>query len=59
MLDSEDQDSDLFNFKEFEAILKSKLQKAGFKPPIIRREKVLEETDFVMVMDPENLSYGC
>lgn len=49
----------MFNFKEFEAILKSKLQKAGFKPPIIRRERVTEEPDFVMIMEQEDLSHGC
>jgi hypothetical protein len=38
----------LFNFKEFEILLKSKLAKAGFKPPIIRRERVSEETNFSM-----------
>jgi|LauGreDrversion4_2_1035121.scaffolds.fasta_scaffold03645_9 hypothetical protein len=33
----------MFNFKEFENLLKSTLLKAGFKPPIIRRERVMEE----------------
>jgi hypothetical protein len=39
-------------------ILKSKLQKAGFKPPIIRRERVLEEPDFIMRMQEDELSIG-
>ena len=38
--------------------MKSKLQKAGFKPPIIRRERVTEEPDFVMMMEDNELSYG-
>jgi hypothetical protein len=47
----EDEDeTDMFNFKEFEQLLRSKLQKAGFRPPIIRRERVCEETDFMMKM---------
>lgn len=33
-LDNYKDETELFNFKEFEIILKSKLQKAGFKPPI-------------------------
>jgi hypothetical protein len=48
----------MFNFKEFEAILKSKLQKAGFKPPIIRRDRVTEEDEFAMLMEEEDMSHG-
>jgi len=30
--------------------------KAGFKPPIKLRERVMEEEDFVMMMDPAQFS---
>ena len=32
--------------------------KAGFKPPIMKRERVMEEEDFVMMMDPTQLSFA-
>lgn len=48
----------MFNFKEFEQLLRSKLQKAGFRPPIIRRERVCEEPDFVMIMEQDEMSQG-
>jgi hypothetical protein len=51
-------EADLFNFKEFEAILKSKLQKQGFKPPIKRRDRVCIEENFMMVMEQNELSQG-
>lgn len=49
---------DAFNFREFEVMMKNALAKAGFKPPIVRRERVLEEEKFEMNMDDENLSKG-
>jgi len=39
-------------------MMKNSLAKAGFKPPIIRRERVLEEEKFEMNMDDEDLSKG-
>jgi len=51
-------ETDMFNFREFEQLLRSKLQKAGFRPPIIRRERVCEETDFMMKMGEDETSQG-
>ena len=42
-----------FNFREIEKIVKTHLIRSGFKPPIIKRNKSNQETDFRMEMSDE------
>jgi hypothetical protein len=49
-------EKELFNFKEFEVLVRAVLVKAGFKAPIMRRERVMLEDDFQMIMEDDELS---
>ena len=40
----------LFNFKEFEGLIKSVLQKAGYKPQVLKFEDVINCDDFTLEM---------
>jgi hypothetical protein len=49
----------LFNFREFEQMIKSSLTKAGYKPPAILRERTIKEDILVMNMAEKDLSLSC
>ena len=49
----------LFNFREFEQMVKSSLTKAGYKPPAILRERAIKEDLLEMKMAERELSLAC
>jgi hypothetical protein len=49
----------VFNFREFEQMLKSTLTKAGYKPPALLRERTILEDKLIMKMAENELSLSC
>jgi hypothetical protein len=56
---SSDEQTILFNLREFEQMIKSALTKAGYKPPAIARVRAIKEDMLVMQMAEHDLSRAC
>jgi hypothetical protein len=49
----------IFNFREFEQLIKNSLNKAGYKPPGMVRERTIKEDILIMNMAEKDLSLAC
>ena len=52
-------DNVLFNFREFEQMIKGALTKSGYKPPVKKRERAIIEEELTMSMAERELSMAC